>query len=34
MKKTILLVAFVMFGTTFYTAQAQEVLKNKNGKDM
>ena len=34
MKKTILLVAFVMFGTTFYTAQAQEVLKNKNGKVM
>ncbi len=34
MKKTILLVVFVLFGTTIYTAQAQEVLKNKNGKVM
>ena len=34
MKKTILLLALVLFSATFYTVQAQDVLKNKNGKVM
>lgn len=34
MKKTIILLALVLFSATFYTVQAQDVLKNKNGKVM
>jgi hypothetical protein len=34
MKKTSLLVVFALISTMFYSAQAQNVLKNKNGKVM